>query len=155
MLSAINMLFHILGAVIWIGGMFFAHVALRPAALEILEPPQRLMLWNGVLKRFFFWVWHAIILLWISGLWRILGEIGGFAHVKVSIHIMLTLGLIMTSVFFYIFFARYPLLKQSVAIQNWLEAKNNLDKIRSLVFFNLNVGILAVAIATAGHYGGF
>lgn len=155
MLSALNMLFHVLGAVIWIGGMFFAHVALRPAALEILEPPHRLMLWNGVLKRFFLWVWHAIIFLWISGLWRIFGELGGFAHLKISVHIMLTLGLIMTAVFSYIFFVRFSQFKQAVAIQNWLDAKQSLDKIRNLVFFNLIVGTLTIAIATAGHYGGF
>ena len=155
MLSAINMLFHVLGAVIWIGGMFFAHFALRPTALEVLEPPQRLMLWNGVLKRFFLWVWHAIVFLWISGLWRLFGEMGGFANVKISVHIMLTLGLIMTAVFMYIFFAHFPKFKQAVANQNWLDAKNNLDKMRNLVFFNLIVGTLTLAVATAGHYGGF
>jgi len=36
---------HILGAVIWVGGMFFAYMALRPAIVETLEPPFRLKLW--------------------------------------------------------------------------------------------------------------
>lgn len=155
MLSAINMLLHVFGAVVWVGGMFFAHVALRPAALEVLEPPPRLTLWNGVLKRFFLWVWHAIALLWISGLWRIFGELGGFAALKISVHIMLTLGLIMTVVFFYIFFVRFAQFKQAVTIHQWDDAKQALDKIRNLVFFNLIVGVLTLAVATAGHYGGF
>jgi len=68
---------------------------------------------------------------------------------------MLTLGLIMTAVFMYIFFAHFPKFKQAVANQNWLDAKNNLDKMRNLVFFNLIVGTLTLAVATAGHYGGF
>ena len=155
MLSAVNMFFHVASAVIWIGGMFFAHFALRPATVELLNPPQRLTLWNGVLKRFFFWVWNAIIFLWISGLWRIFGEMGGFGKLKVSIHIMLTLGLIMTLVFSYIFFSRFPHFRRAVAVQNWSEAKNYLDKMRNLVFFNLVVGTVTLAVATAGHYGGF
>ena len=32
----IPLLFHLLGAVIWIGGMFFAYLALRPAAAMML-----------------------------------------------------------------------------------------------------------------------
>ncbi len=36
---------HVLAVVIWVGGMFFAYNALRPAAAEVLEPPNRLKLW--------------------------------------------------------------------------------------------------------------
>ena len=35
---------HLLAALIWVGGMFFAHMALRPAVNTMLEPPQRLPL---------------------------------------------------------------------------------------------------------------
>ncbi|WP_343074980.1 hypothetical protein [sulfur-oxidizing endosymbiont of Gigantopelta aegis] len=45
---------HLLSAVIWVGGMFFAHMILRPSAVEQLEPPQRLPLWVAVFGRFFF-----------------------------------------------------------------------------------------------------
>ena len=50
-------LIHHLAALIWVGGMFFAYVALRPAAMEVLDPPQRLRLWDAVFRRFFQWVW--------------------------------------------------------------------------------------------------
>ena len=43
----IALFLHLLSDVIWIGGMFLAYVAVRPAALEVLEPPQRLRLWAG------------------------------------------------------------------------------------------------------------
>ena len=35
---------HLLAAVVWIGGMFFAYMCLRPSAAAILEPPARLRL---------------------------------------------------------------------------------------------------------------
>ena len=52
MLSVLATL-HLLGVVVWVGGMFFAHMALRPAATELLEPPQRLPLLQATLMRFF------------------------------------------------------------------------------------------------------
>ena len=39
--------FHILAAVIWVGGMFFAHMVLRPSA-GLLDSPTRLALWERV-----------------------------------------------------------------------------------------------------------
>ena len=35
---------HILGVTVWVGGMFFAYMALRPASVELLETPERLIL---------------------------------------------------------------------------------------------------------------
>src|SRR5512143_1349882 len=43
------LLLHVLGVVVWVGGMFLMHVAVRPAAVELLQPPQRLQLLASVL----------------------------------------------------------------------------------------------------------
>ena len=48
---------HTLAAVIWVSGMFFAHMALRPALMEE-QPPTRLQVWRNVFPRFFAWVWQ-------------------------------------------------------------------------------------------------
>ena len=50
---AIAYVLHVLAALIWVGGMFFAHSSLRPTAAETLQPPERLRLLTGVFKRFF------------------------------------------------------------------------------------------------------
>src|SRR4029077_19786338 len=42
-MTALALALHILGAVVWVGGMFAIYVCLRPA-LGTLEPPQRLRL---------------------------------------------------------------------------------------------------------------
>ncbi|MET0093358.1 MAG: hypothetical protein ABW120_07480, partial [Sedimenticola sp.] len=68
---------HLLGTVVWVGGMFFAHMALRPVAAELLEPPQRLPLLKGVLDRFFRWVWLAVVLILVTGYWIFLGPFKG------------------------------------------------------------------------------
>lgn len=43
---------HVLAALIWVGGMFFAWMILRPAAVAALEGPARLKLWANVFNVF-------------------------------------------------------------------------------------------------------
>ena len=68
---------HALAAVIWVGGMFFAYMALRPVAAQLLEPPIRLELWSQTLAQFFPWVWLAVIALPATGYWIIFAVYGG------------------------------------------------------------------------------
>ena len=69
---------HLLGVVVWIGGMFFAHMALRPAA-QALPPPQRLPLLAATLTRFVQWVAVAIVAILGSGIGLIV-MVGGMAQ---------------------------------------------------------------------------
>lgn len=142
-------LIHLLAALIWVGGMFFAYVVLRPAAVEILEPPQRLRLWDMVFRRFFVWVWGAVVVLPASGLYMIM-LYGGFAHVQPYVNIMLVFGLAMIAIYGYVYFAQYRKLSRLVAEQNWKEAGEILGKIRRLVGVNLTLGILTVCVAVLG-----
>ena len=59
-MTALALALHILGAVVWVGGMFAAYMCLRPAAGP-LEPPARLKLWRAFFGKFFPWVWLAIL----------------------------------------------------------------------------------------------
>ncbi|MFP6688130.1 MAG: hypothetical protein VCD31_02255 [Alphaproteobacteria bacterium] len=78
MTMAIASALHIIAAVVWVGGMFFAVLVLRPSA-GALEPADRLALWGRVFARFFPWVWASIVLLLASGYWMIFAGKGGFA----------------------------------------------------------------------------
>lgn len=142
-------LIHLLSALIWVGGMFFAYVVLRPAAVEELEPPQRLRLWNAVFRRFFVWVWGAVAVLLASGLYMIM-LYGGFAHVLLFINIMFVLGLTMIAIYGHVYFAQYRKLTRLVNSQSWKEAGEMLGKIRRLVALNLTLGILTVCVAVLG-----
>lgn len=143
---------HCLSAIIWVGGMFFAYLALRPAAVSILEPAPRLCLWQGVFQRFFPWVWFSVVTLLATGLWMIIQVFGGMANVGQHIHIMLTLGLIMMLIFGHVFFNPYKKLTRAVVQQNWTEAGTQLNKIRRLIAVNLVLGLIVVFYATYGRY---
>ncbi len=142
-------LIHLLAALIWVGGMFFAYVVLRPAAVEVLEPPQRLRLWDAVFRRFFNWVWGAVAALMVSGLYLIY-LYGGIAHVARHINIMLVMGLAMMVIYGYVFFACYVPFSVHVAKQRWKEAGEMLGKIRKLIAVNLTLGLLIVCVAVIG-----
>ncbi len=142
---------HVLSVVVWVGGMFFAHQALRPAAVEVLEPPLRLPLWVATFKRFFPWVWLAISLILISGYWMIF-KFGGFGNLPLYIHIMNGLGLLMMAIYLHVFFAPYKRLKKAVSAENWPEGGKQLAKIRMMVGINTILGLLTIAIATGGRY---
>ena len=57
MMSAIVQAIQGMAAVAWVGGIFFAYMALRPAANATLAPPQRVLLWQSAYRLFFTGGW--------------------------------------------------------------------------------------------------
>ncbi len=143
---------HLLAAVIWVGGMFFAYMALRPVAASLLEPPVRQTLWAGVFKRFFSWVWLAIVVLFGSGFWMVFAALGGLANAGLHVHIMLGLGSLMALLFMHIYFGPYQRLQQALAENNWEKGGVKLNQIRLLIKTNLILGLIVVIVATIGRY---
>ena len=143
---------HLLAAVIWVGGMFFAYLVLRPAAVAELEPPLRLRLWNQVLGRFFRWVWVTVVVLPLTGLLLAWQLFGGLGQAPLYVHVMLLLGLVMILVFGHVFFAPARRLRLAVADQRWPAGGEQLNRIRRLVGFNLVLGLLVIAVAGGGRF---
>ncbi|MFY0700923.1 MAG: CopD family protein [Bermanella sp.] len=148
---AIAISLHILAACIWVGGMFFAYVCLRPVAASTLEPAQRLTLWRGTFQSFFKWVGLSIVLLIISGHFMI-GMFGGMKGVGVHVHIMLLLGYIMFAIFGHVFFAPFKRLKAAVDNQDWEAGAAQLNTIRKMVGINLVIGLITIIVASAGRF---
>ena len=143
---------HILAAVIWVGGMFFAYNALRPAAAQVLEPPLRLELWVQVFRRFFIWVWLSVAIILLTGYWMLFQYFGGFESAGMHIHIMHGLGILMVLIYMHVFFAPYRRLRQAVIVQDYPLGGAQLNKIRKLVGINTVLGLLVITVASAGRY---
>lgn len=140
---------HLVGALIWIGGMLFAYSSLRPSA-AILERPQRLALWSETLARFFRWVWASVAMIFGSGFYM-LSFLSGAARVPANVHIMLYIGIVMLFVFLYVVLVPFPALRRAVGDQNWDAGAAALDVIRKAVALNLALGLVNVAVATIGR----
>lgn len=142
-------LLHVLGVVVWVGGMFFAYMALRPVAASVLEPPQRLTLWAGVFGKFFPWVWVSAALILATGL-HLLVVMGG-ANAPLYALAMFALGILMMAIFAHVFFAPYGRLKRAVAAQDWKAGGAALGQIRQLVGLNLSLGLVTIAVVFLGR----
>jgi len=140
---------HVLAALVWVGGMFFAWMVLRPAAVSVLQAPERLQLWADVFRRFFVWVWVTVLILPISGigLWHL--RFGGMESAPRYVHIMAGLYLVMLALFLRIQLLQLPALTRAIAAADWPTGGGVLGNIRRLVGINLTLGLLVVALASA------
>ncbi len=151
MLNSALVAAHVLAAIVWVGGMFFAYMALRPAAVATLEPPARLSLWAATFGRFFPWVWLSVVLLPATGYGMIFGWFGGFAGAPLYVHLMNGLGIVMILIYLHVYFAPYRRLRRAVAETDWATGGRALSQIRMLVGINLLIGLTVAAIATGGR----
>jgi len=151
MLSIYSLL-HVISAVIWVGGMFFAYSFLRPVVAEQLEPPYRLKLWVGVFNRFFPYVWLSVILLPVTGYLLMFSIWQGFAGAPLYVHVMQGLGILMILIYLHVYFAPFGRLKRLVASEDWPQAGKALAQIRILVGINTMIGLLVVVIASGGRF---
>jgi uncharacterized membrane protein len=126
--------------------MFFAHAALRPAAMATLDPPQRLPLLAATLAQFFRWVTLAIVVLVCSGAYLI-AAMGGMRAVGHYVHAMIALGVLMMLIFGHVRFAPYRRLQAAVAAKAWPEAGIAMASVRKLLAVNLVLGAITVVIA--------
>jgi len=151
--TAFALLFHILAAVIWVGGMFAAYVCLRPAAGP-LEAPQRLTLWRNFFARFFPWVWVSVILLLVSGYFMLLTSFGGFAGAPLYINLMQAIGWVMVLLYAWLFHGPWLKFKRAVDAQDWPAAGPQLNRIRDIIKINMPLGLIVAAIGGTGRYWG-
>ena len=144
-------LLHLLGVVIWVGGMFFAHFFLRPA-VQALQPPDRLRLMRDVLSRFFSVVLAVVVVMLVSGLGIIAlmhsmtAKVGAHFNMPESWIVMSILGLIMMAIFGHIRFALYKRLDRAVTGTDWAAAAKAMESIRKLVALNLAIGLVIIVV---------
>ena len=142
---SIALTLHLLASVVWVGGMFFAHMALRPVAAGLLEPPQRLPLLHGVLSRFFPWVWLAVLIILVTGFWIFLGPFG--ANAGLYVHLMMGIGSLMALIFFFIYFVPFARMGAALRSGEIPVAGAQMALIRRLIGVNLVLGLLATLLA--------
>lgn len=137
---------HLIAAVIWVGGMAFALLVVRPS-LGVLELPQRLVLHAQIFRRFFLVIWHAMPLQLLTGYLMLFVLLGGFAEVNWAVHLMHLLGLLMTAIFLVVFFGPWRAMRAAMAVHDRAAAAACVDRIRRLISANLVLGVVTVLVA--------
>lgn len=150
-MASLWLLLHLIGVVLWVGGMGFGVMVLRPS-LAALEPPARLSLMGQVHGKFFRMVWVLMPLVVLSGYMLLFGVHGGFAGVHWPVHVMHLLGLIMAGIFVTIWFGPFAALKRALAAGDMAAAGPCNERIRKLVGINVSLGMLAILTAAMARY---
>ncbi|PLP88288.1 hypothetical protein CYD26_19610 [Pseudomonas sp. FFUP_PS_473] len=140
---------HVLAALVWVGGMFFAWLVLRPAAVAALDGPARLRLWVEVFQRFFVWVWVAVAVLVISGMGMLHLRFAGFETAPRYVQVMIGGAIAMLALFIRIQTLLLPALRKAVQAEDWSAGAGVLGRIRRLVGVNLLLGLAVVAVASS------
>lgn len=147
---AIAMALHTLAAVVWVGGMFFAHLILRPVMAD-RPAPERLAVWREVFPRFFVWVWISILVLLATGYSTLLlGFKAGFTGGPGHVDIMQLIGLVMIALYFQLFFGPWQGFKRAFAAGDFPKCAEYQVRIRHIVTVNLILGLISIVIGVAG-----
>lgn len=133
---------HLLGIVVWIGGMFFAQMALRPS-VNALPPEQRLPLLAAVMGRFLGWAGAAIVLIFASGGAMMVADRG--AGATLAVRVMAGIAVVMTLIYVYIVARPFRALRSGVAARDWAAAGAAMGVVRLLILINLELGIAALS----------
>lgn len=149
-ISALIQAMHGIAATAWIGGIFFAFMALRPAANKTLEPAQRVQLWQAAYTHFFPWVWLFIVILLATGYADLFHRFDGFSASSAYLAAMHLIGLVMVLAFCYLYFILYRRLTKSLSNGNLAVAADIMKKMRPVMATNLTLGLLITAVGIAG-----
>jgi uncharacterized membrane protein len=107
--------------------------------------------WQRVFARFFLWVWLCIVALFASGLTMVSLEFGGFSTLSPYVRIMMTLAVVMTLIFLYIYLLPWRRFRAALAGENWPAADTQIKRIRLLVGSNLLLGLITVIVGASGR----
>jgi len=151
LLIAVLIALHVLAVAVWVGGMFFAYVVLRPSAGP-LAVEARLQLWHRVFRRFFPWVWASILVLLASGYGMMVLYFGSFAGAGLYIQLMQGIGIVMMLLFLHLYFGPWRRFGAAVDRRHFPEAANRLAQIRRIVGINLVLGLLTIVVGASGRF---
>jgi uncharacterized membrane protein len=149
----IGLAFHISGAIIWIGGLFFAYLILQPGARP-LEVSIRMPFWSQVLSRFFLWGWISSAVLLVSGFAMVFVGFGGLEGVPIHVRAMMALGIITAVAYAYLYVAPWRRFRRAVAITDWTVAERSIGQVRLLAAITLALGLVIAVIGASGRYYG-
>jgi len=148
---AIAITMHLLGVIVWVGGMFFAHTVLRVALNEMLEPSERLPLMLRVFDRFFPWVWLSVLLILSSGYWMLF--VVYQTETTFWLSFMSVVGTLMAAIFVFIYAIPYHQLSRALKTHDMPKAVAAISLIRQLILTNLSLGLLVTVVSLLGKHG--
>lgn len=146
-------LLHVIGVVLWIGGVAFVTTVLLPAVRRMTEAPQRLALFDAIERRFAWQARITTLLTGLSGFWMT-AMLDGWARFAMASYWWMSAMVLVWLLFTLMLFVLEPLV-----LHRWFEARSRRDAegtfrlVERLHRVLLTVSLITVAGAVAGSHG--
>lgn len=141
----ILLVLHLLAAVVFVGGGFTVTIMSRQA-LALLDAGPRLQVQMQMLQRLFFYGWHALPIMILTGWAMVFRAWGGFGALPWAVNAMQGLGILMLLLFAYTFFDPWKRLRRAIR-----PAPEMLNRVKNMVALNTILGLITVTIAAFSH----
>ena len=155
MLYAMLKAIHLLAVMVWVGGMTFVLLCLRPAA-SVLEPAARIALMHAAMRRFLAVVAVAIAVIFVCGVamvaiaWSAAVRAGLRFNMPLDWYVMFAVFFAMLAVFVHIRGVLFPRLDAALRGQRWADGASALGAIRREVVANLVLGVFVTVLVRLG-----
>ncbi len=148
-MTSILLSLHLLAAIVWVGGLFFMLLVLRPALLS-LPSPLPLGVMRRALGRFLPMVWICVALLVATGYACVFLIFGGFAAAGWHVRVMHASGMTMVALFLLLWFGPWRRFRQHLDGGNMEAAVRSLGLIRRIAMINLLLGVITACVSVTG-----
>ena len=142
---------HVIAVIVWVGGMFFGFVALRPA-MKGMDTLAAARFWQTLLSHYLPWLWAAILVLLSSGIYMVFNGFGGFGQLPWFVQFMMGIGIFMMMLSGHLSFSSFKKLKRAVVGNDETLAKKAMQQIRLVTDVNLILGLAVVIVIMSGAY---
>lgn len=146
-------LLHVIGVVLWIGGVAFVTTVLLPAVRRMTEASQRLALFDAIERRFAWQARATTLLTGLSGFWMT-AMLGGWQRFHLPSYWWMSAMVLVWLLFSLMLFVLEPLF-----LHRWFEARAKQDAegtfrlVERLHRVLLTLSLVTVAGAVAGSHG--
>jgi uncharacterized membrane protein len=141
---------HQIGAIVWIGSLFFVRLVLLPSTGALKRPMSRMRVRLQAYKRLFRWGWVGLLIVWGSGLW----SLKIMEPAMLPTHVLMMAGMAAAMVLLHLvgFFAFYLNMAAAVEEDRLIRAAKNNYWMRKLIWINLLLGLAATVLGASGAY---
>jgi len=146
---------HLLAVIVWVGGMAFVLLCLRPA-VRVLEPPARIALMHATMRRFLGAVGVAIAVIFVCGItmvaiaWSTATRAGLRFNMPLDWYAMFAVFFVMLALFVHIRTILFRRLDAAFREQRWGDGASVLGTIRWEVSANLILGAFVTVLVRLG-----
>jgi uncharacterized membrane protein len=142
---------HVLAAVVFLGGLFFASVVFRPVASG-LDNEIASSLWKKMLSGLFTWGWPSLLMILATGIGMVFLKFGGPSGVPMIHRANMAIGIPAIALFGYVYFVPWRRYRRTMSRNQWAAAQKEFTRIRVGMAIVLVLGFVAAAVSAVGRY---